>query len=63
MTELRRRMTDDMVVRWMAKATQEAYLAAVVGLADLSPVAGSDLGCGGPSLSAPSHDSVAALTG
>ena len=33
MTELRRRMTDDMVVRWMAKATQEAYLAAVVGLA------------------------------
>ena len=33
MTELRRRMIDDMVVRWMAKATQEAYLAAVVGLA------------------------------
>ena len=33
MTELRRRMTDDMVVRWMAKATQEAYLAAVGGLA------------------------------
>ena len=33
MTELRKRMTDDMVVRWMAKATQEAYVAAVVGLA------------------------------
>ncbi len=33
MTELRRRMIDDMGVRWMAKATQEAYLAAVVGLA------------------------------
>lgn len=33
MTELRRRMTDDMVVRRMAEATQEAYLSAVVGLA------------------------------
>ena len=33
MTELRKRMTDDMVVRWMSKATQEAYVAAVVGLA------------------------------
>ena len=33
MTALRTRMTDDMVVRWMAKATQEAYLAAVKGLA------------------------------
>ena len=33
MTELRRRMTDDMVMRRMAEATQEAYLSAVVGLA------------------------------
>ena len=33
MTELRTRMTDDMTVRWMATATQEAYLAAVKGLA------------------------------
>ena len=33
MTELRRRMTDDLAVRWMATATQEAYLAAVQGLA------------------------------
>ncbi len=33
MTQLRRRMIDDMGVRWMAKATQEADLAAVVGLA------------------------------
>ena len=33
MTELRKRMTDDMTVRWMATATQEAYLAAVKGLA------------------------------
>ena len=32
MTELRKRMTDDMAVRWMATATQEAYVAAVVGL-------------------------------
>ena len=45
MTELRRRMTDDMVVRWMAKATQEAYLAAVRGLATFyRQVAGSDRG-------------------
>ena len=36
MTELRTRMTDDMAVRWMAKATQEAYLAAVQGLAKFS---------------------------
>ena len=33
MTELRQRMTDDMVVRRMAEATQEAYLGAVRGLA------------------------------
>lgn len=33
MTELRRRMTDDMVVRRMAEATHEAYVGAVVGLA------------------------------
>jgi len=33
MTELRRRMDDDMVVRGMAKRTREAYLAAVTALA------------------------------
>ena len=33
MTELRRRMDDDMVVRGMAKRTRETYLAAVTGLA------------------------------
>ena len=33
MTALRTRMTDDMAVRWMATATQKAYLAAVQGLA------------------------------
>ena len=33
MTEVRQRMTDDMVVRRMAEATQEAYLGAVRGLA------------------------------
>lgn len=33
MTELRQRMIDDMVVRRMAEATQEAYLGAVKGLA------------------------------
>ncbi|HEY5618970.1 MAG TPA: site-specific integrase [Vicinamibacterales bacterium] len=33
MTELRRRMDDDMVVRGMAERTRETYLAAVTGLA------------------------------
>ena len=33
MTELRRRMDDDMVVRGMAVRTRETYLAAVKGLA------------------------------
>ena len=33
MTELRRRMDEDMVVRGMAARTRESYLAAVTGLA------------------------------
>ena len=33
MTELRRRMDEDMVVRGMAARTRETYLAAVTGLA------------------------------
>ena len=33
MTELRRRMDDDMVARGMAVRTRETYLAAVTGLA------------------------------
>ena len=33
MTDLRRRMDEDMVVRGMAARTRETYLAAVTGLA------------------------------
>ena len=53
MTELRRRMDNDMVLRGMAERTREAYLASGAGArAALSPVAGSDHRGGGAGLPA-----------
>ena len=43
MTELRRRMDDDMIVRGLAERTRETYLAAVHGPGEvLPPITGSD---------------------